>query len=241
MISGAVFPHSFGGIVGAVMLGLGRAMGETIAVALVIGSVAADHRRTSSSPATRCRRSSCNQFGESRGTFRVGAHRPRRGAVRHHHPRQPRRPGRRAAGPRSGMRGAGMTATDRSTDRRRPLDLLDRAGRAAAAGSRDRPRHRRADRLSFVVAARPARPRRRLRRRRRASAIISWDVPHRRHPASAARDRPGHGPGDRRHAAHHRRGRADGDPARRARRDLPQRVRQARRRWPGSSASWPTS
>jgi phosphate transport system permease protein len=38
MIRGAVLPHSFGGIVGAVMLGLGRAMGETIAVALVIGS-----------------------------------------------------------------------------------------------------------------------------------------------------------------------------------------------------------
>ncbi len=38
MIRGAVLPHSQGGIVGAVLLGLGRAMGETIAVALVIGS-----------------------------------------------------------------------------------------------------------------------------------------------------------------------------------------------------------
>jgi len=38
MIKGAVFPHSFGGMTGAVMLGLGRAMGETIAVALTIGS-----------------------------------------------------------------------------------------------------------------------------------------------------------------------------------------------------------
>lgn len=38
MITGAVLPHSMGGIVGAVMLGLGRAMGETIAAALVIGS-----------------------------------------------------------------------------------------------------------------------------------------------------------------------------------------------------------
>lgn len=38
MITGAVLPHSAGGIVGAVMLGLGRAMGETIAAALVIGS-----------------------------------------------------------------------------------------------------------------------------------------------------------------------------------------------------------
>lgn len=40
MIGAAVIPHSKGGIVGAVMLGLGRAMGETIAAALVIGSAA---------------------------------------------------------------------------------------------------------------------------------------------------------------------------------------------------------
>jgi phosphate transport system permease protein len=38
MIKGAVFPHSFGGMIGAVMLGLGRAMGETIAVSLTIGA-----------------------------------------------------------------------------------------------------------------------------------------------------------------------------------------------------------
>lgn len=38
MVRGAVLPHSFGGMVGATMLGLGRAMGETIAVALTIGS-----------------------------------------------------------------------------------------------------------------------------------------------------------------------------------------------------------
>jgi phosphate transport system permease protein len=38
MITAAVIPHSAGGLVGAVMLGLGRAMGETIAAALVIGS-----------------------------------------------------------------------------------------------------------------------------------------------------------------------------------------------------------
>jgi phosphate transport system permease protein len=37
MIRGSVIPHSKGGLVGAVMLGLGRAMGETIAVALTIG------------------------------------------------------------------------------------------------------------------------------------------------------------------------------------------------------------
>ncbi len=38
MIGASVLPHSKGGLVGAVMLGLGRAMGETIAAALVIGS-----------------------------------------------------------------------------------------------------------------------------------------------------------------------------------------------------------
>ena len=38
MIRVAVFSHSKGGMVGAMSLGLGRAMGETIAAALVIGS-----------------------------------------------------------------------------------------------------------------------------------------------------------------------------------------------------------
>jgi phosphate transport system permease protein len=38
MIHASVWPHSKGGLVGAIMLGLGRAMGETIAAALVIGS-----------------------------------------------------------------------------------------------------------------------------------------------------------------------------------------------------------
>lgn len=38
MIRGVVFPHSTGGMTGAVMLGLGRALGETVAVALLIGA-----------------------------------------------------------------------------------------------------------------------------------------------------------------------------------------------------------
>jgi phosphate transport system permease protein len=37
MIRGAVWPYSQGGVVGAILVGFGRAMGETIAVALVIG------------------------------------------------------------------------------------------------------------------------------------------------------------------------------------------------------------
>lgn len=39
MIRTAVLPVSLGGVISAVMLGLGRALGETIAVALVIGNV----------------------------------------------------------------------------------------------------------------------------------------------------------------------------------------------------------
>ncbi len=39
MIKGVVLPHSSAGLTGAVMLGLGRAMGETIAVTLLIGGV----------------------------------------------------------------------------------------------------------------------------------------------------------------------------------------------------------
>src|SRR6476659_1281976 len=38
MIRGAVFPHSRSGVVAAVIIGFGRAVGETIAVALVVGA-----------------------------------------------------------------------------------------------------------------------------------------------------------------------------------------------------------
>src|SRR5690242_18889810 len=40
MSRGAVWPHRKGGVVGPVLLGLGAAMGESIAAALVIGSSA---------------------------------------------------------------------------------------------------------------------------------------------------------------------------------------------------------
>jgi phosphate transport system permease protein len=39
MIRMAVFPFSRGGVVSAAMLGLGRALGETIAVALILSAV----------------------------------------------------------------------------------------------------------------------------------------------------------------------------------------------------------
>ena len=70
MITGAVWPHSQGGVVGAIMLGLGRAMGETIAAALVIGSspVITSHLFAAgySMPAV-----IANQFGEASGEFRA--------------------------------------------------------------------------------------------------------------------------------------------------------------------------
>ena len=70
MIRGAVWPHSQGGVVGAVLIGLGRAMGETIAAALVIGSSAqvTSHLFATgySIPAV-----IANQFGEAAGTQRA--------------------------------------------------------------------------------------------------------------------------------------------------------------------------
>jgi phosphate transport system permease protein len=68
MIRGAVFPHSFGGMVGAVMLGLGRAMGETIAVALIIGG-ATNITANVFEPGNTMAAVIVQQFGESTGTF----------------------------------------------------------------------------------------------------------------------------------------------------------------------------
>jgi phosphate transport system permease protein len=69
MIRGSVWPHSQGGVVGAVLIGLGRAMGETIAAALVIGSspTITSHLFATgySIPAV-----IANQFGEASGVFR---------------------------------------------------------------------------------------------------------------------------------------------------------------------------
>jgi len=69
MIRGAVFPHSRSGMIGAVMLGLGRAMGETIAAALVIGSspqITAHLFKSGDALAAVI----ANQFGEAGGTYR---------------------------------------------------------------------------------------------------------------------------------------------------------------------------
>ena len=70
MIKGVVFPHALGGMVGATMLGIGRAMGETIAVALVIGSspqiIANLFAAGDAMPSV-----IANQFGEATGDHRA--------------------------------------------------------------------------------------------------------------------------------------------------------------------------
>ena len=70
MITGAGWPHSQGGVVGAVLLGLGRAMGETIAVALVIGSSAVITSHLFA-PGYNMAAVIANQFGEASGVFRA--------------------------------------------------------------------------------------------------------------------------------------------------------------------------
>jgi phosphate transport system permease protein len=70
MIRGAVFPHSRSGMVAGTMIGLGRAMGETIAIALVIGSsqrVTANVLGSGDTLASVI----ANQFGEASGTHRA--------------------------------------------------------------------------------------------------------------------------------------------------------------------------
>ena len=69
MIRGSLFPHSRGGIVSAVMIGFGRAVGETIAVALVIGS---SQKLTAHilGPGDAMASVIANQFGDASGTWR---------------------------------------------------------------------------------------------------------------------------------------------------------------------------
>lgn len=69
MIRGAVFPHSRRGAVAAVLIGLGRAMGETIAVALLIGSSQRITGRLFSSGDAMAAIIP-NQFNEATGTWR---------------------------------------------------------------------------------------------------------------------------------------------------------------------------
>jgi phosphate transport system permease protein len=70
MIRVAIFPRVRGGVVAAVMLGLGRAMGETIAVALVVGSNPQLTSHLFSSGDTMAG-VIANNFGEASGTYRA--------------------------------------------------------------------------------------------------------------------------------------------------------------------------
>ena len=69
MIRGAVFPHARSGVVAAVIIGFGRAVGETIAVALVVGS---SPKLTENlfGPGDTLASIIANQFGESSGIQR---------------------------------------------------------------------------------------------------------------------------------------------------------------------------
>jgi phosphate transport system permease protein len=65
MITATVLPHSAGGLVGAVMLGLGRAMGETIAAALVIGSALGQITLSPLAPGNSMPAVIANEWGEA--------------------------------------------------------------------------------------------------------------------------------------------------------------------------------
>ena len=71
MVHGAIWPHSRAGITGAVLLGLGRAMGETIAAALVIGA-SPEITTHLFAPGYSMPSVIANQFGEASGVFRAG-------------------------------------------------------------------------------------------------------------------------------------------------------------------------
>ncbi|MBV9291126.1 MAG: phosphate ABC transporter permease subunit PstC [Frankiales bacterium] len=65
MVRTAVLPPSRPGIISAVMLGLGRALGETIAVALVIGSIDATSWKILPTSGNTIAANIANQFGEA--------------------------------------------------------------------------------------------------------------------------------------------------------------------------------
>ena len=80
-----VLPYARVGVIGGVMLGLGRALGETMAVTFVIGNA---HRISASllAPGTTISASIANEFteAESRRSLHVGADRAGIDPVRHY-------------------------------------------------------------------------------------------------------------------------------------------------------------
>ena len=71
MIRGAIFPHSRRGVVAAVIIGFGRAVGETIAVALLIGSANPQVTAKIFGPGNAMAGIIANEFGESSGTHQA--------------------------------------------------------------------------------------------------------------------------------------------------------------------------
>ncbi len=65
MIWGAIWPHSRGGLAGAIMLGVGRAMGETIAAALTIGSAIGEISLNPLAPGNSMPAVIANEWGEA--------------------------------------------------------------------------------------------------------------------------------------------------------------------------------
>ena len=72
MIRATVLPHSRAGLVGAVMLGLGRAMGETIAAALVIGSALGQITLDPFAPGNSMPAVIANEWGEAQELHKSG-------------------------------------------------------------------------------------------------------------------------------------------------------------------------
>jgi phosphate transport system permease protein len=70
MIRGAVFPHSRSGIVAAVIIGFGRAVGETIAVTLIVGS-SVQLTQKIFGPGYTMASIIADQFGEASGNHRA--------------------------------------------------------------------------------------------------------------------------------------------------------------------------
>ena len=72
MIWGAVLPYARSGIIGGVILGLGRALGETMAVTMVIGNT---HEISSSllAPGYTMASLIANQFSEATGDLHLSA------------------------------------------------------------------------------------------------------------------------------------------------------------------------
>ena len=95
MIRLAVLPYSRGGIIGAVMLGLGRALGETIAVALVLAAAFEIDFHILEPGGNTIAANIATKFGEAGDHRPPGPDRQRPRAVRHHPRRQRRRPRRR--------------------------------------------------------------------------------------------------------------------------------------------------